>query len=120
CDLLALNRRDFLPMLRETPDLALKLMELLCRRLRQTNEHVEDLAFLDLPSRLAKVLLRLAGPEKRTPVRITQKELGDIIGMSRESTNKQLRAWEDKGWVQLEKGGVLIKNAGALARQTSD
>ncbi len=120
CELLALNRRDFLPMLRETPELALKLMELLCRRLRQTNEHVEDLAFLDLPARLAKVLLRLAGPEKRAPVRITQKALGDIIGMSRESTNKQLRAWEEKGWVELEKGGVLIKNAGALARHASD
>ncbi len=119
CHLLALNRRDFLPMLCETPGLALKVMELLCQRLRQTNEHVEDLAFLDLSGHLAKVLLRLAGPEKRAPVRITQQELSDIICMSRESTNKQLRAWEDKGWVQLEKGGVLIKNADALARHAS-
>jgi CRP/FNR family cyclic AMP-dependent transcriptional regulator len=49
-------------------------------------------------------------------VKITQKELGDFIGMSRESTNKQLRAWHEVGWVHLEKGMVVVTNAAALAR----
>jgi CRP/FNR family transcriptional regulator, cyclic AMP receptor protein len=118
CELLTVDRRDFLPLLREKPDLALRLMELLCQRLRHTSEQVEDLMFLDLPSRLAKVLLRLAGPETHA-IRITQKELGEIIGMSRESTNKQLRAWEERGWVRLEKGGVVITNPAALSRHAS-
>jgi hypothetical protein len=41
-------------------------------------------------------------------VTITQREIGQIIGMSRESTNKQLRMWEDKKWLRLERGGVVV------------
>jgi CRP-like cAMP-binding protein len=117
CELLALDRRDFLPVLREAPELALKLMEVLCERLRQTTEQVEDLMFLDLPGRLAKVLLRLAPPQEGEPVRITQRELGEIVGISRERINKQLRAWQSQRLVDLETGGVIIRDAAALARQ---
>ena len=49
-------------------------------------------------------------------MRITQRELGNIIGMSRESTNKQLRAWEERKWVGLERGGIVLVNAGALRK----
>jgi hypothetical protein len=66
----------------------------------------------DLPSRLAKALMRLvdadtAGlPERK--ITITQKDLGNIIEMTRESTNKQLRIWKDKKWVRLEGNAVVI------------
>jgi CRP-like cAMP-binding protein len=89
----------------------------LCERLRQTTEQVEDLMFLDLPGRLAKVLLRLAPPQEGEPVRITQRELGEIVGISRERINKQLRAWQSQRLVDLETGGVIIRDAAALARQ---
>lgn len=121
CDLLVLDRREFVPVLRQHPDLALKLMELLCARLRRTSEQVEDVMFLDLEGRLAKALLRLAREQGRVGapaamVRITQRELGQIIGMSRESTNKALRDWQRRGWVALVKGGVELRDRAALVR----
>jgi len=114
---MVIDRRDFLPLLKSRPELALKLIEVLCARLRQTSEQVEDTIFLDLPERLAKVLLRLTDHEAEARrVTLTQRELSHIIGMSRESTNKQLRAWESRNWVRLERGGIAILQPDALAR----
>ena len=112
CELFVIERRDFLPVMRKEPEIALKLIEILCSRLRQTTEQAEDVMFLDLPSRLAKTLMRLidantAGIRERK-ISITQKVLGNIIGISRESTNKQLRLWEKKKWIRLERNAVVI------------
>jgi CRP/FNR family transcriptional regulator, cyclic AMP receptor protein len=118
CDLYVIERRDFLPVMRDEPDIALKIIEILCSRLRRTTEQAEELMFLDLPSRLAKALMRLVdedpGGTHERKVAITQKDLGNIIGMSRESTNKQLRLWEDKKWVRLERNAVVILAPGSL------
>lgn len=112
CELMLIDRRDFVPLVKSQPEMALKLIEVLCARLRRTSEQVEDVLFLDLPGRLAKTLLWLAKRSKSSSqgrkVVITQREIGQIIGMSRESTNKQLRLWEQHQWVRLERGGVLI------------
>jgi CRP/FNR family cyclic AMP-dependent transcriptional regulator len=111
CELMQIDRRDFVPLVTQSPDIALKLIEILCGRIRRTSEQVEDMTFLDLPGRLAKTLLWLSAQPGSPPPRkvsITQREIGQIIGMSRESTNKQLREWEDKKWVRLERGGVVI------------
>ncbi|MBL8700608.1 MAG: Crp/Fnr family transcriptional regulator [Alphaproteobacteria bacterium] len=123
CDLLVLDRREFVPLLRSNPDLALRIMELLCARLRRTSEQVEDVMFLHLEGRLAKALLRLSrdqgqGGESARCVAITQRELGQMIGMSRESTNKQLQDWQRNGWVKLVKGGVEIADPTALDAMT--
>jgi CRP-like cAMP-binding protein len=119
CQLMMIDRRDFLPLIRAHPELAVKIIEVLCTRLRHTSEQVEDIVFLDLPGRLAKALLRLAdngdGSSKTPTIAITQKEIGQIIGMSRESTNKQLRDWERRKWIRLERGGIVILQRGALA-----
>jgi CRP-like cAMP-binding protein len=119
CELFVIERRDFLPLVREEPEIALKLIEILCGRLRQTTEQAENLMFLHLPGRLAKALLRLSdgddGACERRVV-VTQKDLGNIIGMSRESTNRQLRIWEEHKWVRLERGGIVILSPQALAR----
>jgi CRP/FNR family transcriptional regulator, cyclic AMP receptor protein len=76
--------------------------------------------FLDLQSRLAKALLRLVdadiGDMRERKISITQKDLGYIIGVSRESTNKQLRLWEDKKWVRLERNAVVILAIDPLAK----
>jgi len=108
-----LDRRDFLPLIRAHPDLAIKIIEVLCTRLRHTSEQVKDIVFLDLPGRRAKALLRLAdngdGSSKTPKIAITQKEIGQIIGMSRESTNKQLRDWERRKWIRFERGGVILQ-----------
>ena len=110
--------------MREEPEIALRLIEILCSRLRRTTEQAEEVMFLDLPSRLAKALMRLvdadtAGMRERK-ISITQKDLGNIIGMSRESTNKQLRMWEDKKWVRLERNAVVILAIDPLAAIVED
>ena len=111
CELATIERREFLQFLRTQPDVMLKFVEILCARLRRTSEQVQDLTFLNLPTRLAKALLRLTGDDPSAPrktVTITQREISQIIGMSRESTNKQLREWEKRGWIRLERGGLAI------------
>ena len=118
CELMVIDRRDFLELVRSQPEIALNIMEVLCARLRHTSEQVEDVLFLDLPGRLAKVLLQLAAKSKRSDagkIAITQREIGQMIGMSRESTNKQLRDWEHRNWVRLERGGIVVLEPDALA-----
>jgi CRP-like cAMP-binding protein len=119
CELIVIERRDFVPFLRDHPDVTLKLLEILCARLRRTSEQVQEVTFLNLPTRLAKALLELTGSgnggAERRKVAITQRELSQIIGRSRESTNKQLRMWEKRGWVSLERGGVSVLAADKLA-----
>src|SRR6185436_6764331 len=100
CELLVVLRRSILALLERRPDAAIGLMHVLCERLRRTNEQVEDLAFLDLEARIAKVLVRLAeengedGPRaKPIGVKISQRALGELVGGSRESVNKHLQDW---------------------------
>ncbi len=124
CELMVIDRRDFIPFLREQPDIALKFIEILCARIRHTSEQVEDVMYLSFPGRLAKTLLQLTGgpeaPAAHRNVRITQRELSSIIGMSRESTNKQLRVWENRKWVRLQRGGIAVLNPTALAKLAAE
>ena len=122
CQLMMIDRRDFLPLIRSYSELAIKIIDVLCARLRHTSAQVEDIVFLDLPGRLAKALLRLASdhekPSANKKITITQREIGQIIGMSRESTNKQLRDWERRKWIKLERGGIVILQHAALTALT--
>jgi CRP/FNR family cyclic AMP-dependent transcriptional regulator len=117
-ELMVIERRDFMPLLEQYPEVAKRSIEILCSRLRRTSEQVEDIIFLGLPHRLAKVLLHLHRKSSvgtsRTPIRITQRELSQMIGVSRESANKQLRDWERRKWLKLERGGVVILAPAAL------
>jgi CRP/FNR family cyclic AMP-dependent transcriptional regulator len=119
CELFVIERRDFLPLVKEEPEIALKMIEILCAKLRRTTEQAENLMFLHLPGRLAKALLRLSDGDGRwceRKVAVTQKDLGNIIGMSPESTSRQLRIWEQQQWVRLEPDGIVILSAKALER----
>ena len=121
CELLVLNRRDFMPILERRPDICLILLRILCQRLRQTSEQVEDVLFRDLQSRIAKALLHLAESTRLNGVsassvglHVSQRELGSIAGGSRESVNKHLQAWHKAGWIDLGKGTIVIRNLTAI------
>jgi CRP/FNR family transcriptional regulator, cyclic AMP receptor protein len=119
CEMFVIERRDFLPLVREEPEIAIKLLEILCGRLRQTTQQVEGVMFLHLPGRLAKALLRLSGGDgvaRQPKIVVTQRDLANTIGMSRESTNRQLRLWAENKWVRLERGGITILSVVALER----
>lgn len=114
-ELVVLSRRDFLPFLERNPKVCIKLLEVLCERLRATSAQVEDFFFLDLRSRLAKRLLAAAGPAAGNgaagdpgTVRLSQHMLASMIGTSREAVNKQLRAWEEAGLIALKRGAITI------------
>ena len=114
------SRDDFVNWVKERPAASLALLETLSLRIRRTNEIVTDLVFLDLPHRLAKHLLSLAashaeGPNARRPrLQVTQAELASILGVSRESVNKQLNQFARDGWITLSRGAVIIDDAEAL------
>ena len=123
CELLVLNRRDFLHLLENRADLCMIMLRILCQRLRQTSEQVEDVMFRHLESRLAKALLQLAEraglhglQSTSVELHVSQRELGSMAGGSRESVNKILQNWHRQGLIDLGKASVLIRDIEALRR----
>jgi CRP/FNR family transcriptional regulator, cyclic AMP receptor protein len=118
CELFVIDRREFLPFVRSQPALAMKFIELLCSRLRWTSDQVEQVILQNLPGRLASALIGLSEKHKLAPagrtIAITQQEISEMVGMTRESINKQLRMWAGRNWVRLEHGAIVVLDAGAL------
>jgi CRP-like cAMP-binding protein len=97
------------------------LIDLLCERLRAADQQMAEFALSPVPVRLAKALLRLATsdgqPVNGRPVErvhLTQRELGNVIGATRESVNKYLRAWQRKGCVRIADRLIVITNRAAV------
>ena len=123
CELLVLNRRDFMPILEKRADICLILLKVLCYRLRQTTEQVEDVLFRHIESRIAKQLLQLSEsaslhshPGLSADLHIPQRELGHIAGCSRESVNKTLHIWQKAGLITLGRGSVMIRDLAEIRR----
>ena len=123
CELLVLQKRDFIPFLERNPAISIRLLRILCERLRRTSAQVEDRTFLSLPARLAKTLLDLAdraGRETtdgmRVDFKMSQKNFGGLLGASRESVNKQLHAWQSDGLLTIGRGFVVLARPEDLAR----
>ncbi|MFC3689601.1 Crp/Fnr family transcriptional regulator [Aquipuribacter hungaricus] len=119
----SLTRDDFVPLL-DQPRVALSLLAALGRRLRRTNEALADLVFSDVPGRVAKALLDLAsrfGRQSEDGVlvahELTQEELAQLVGASRETVNKALADFAGRGWLRLEARAVTILDAERLTRR---
>jgi CRP/FNR family transcriptional regulator, cyclic AMP receptor protein len=126
CVLLTINRSDFLPLLESNASLCLRLLSVLCARLRDANRLVEEIASLSLPVRLGHTLLRLASvhgstanQEMRVGLRLSQKDLGTLVGASREKVNRQLRRWEQQGALVLGRGYLRILKPNLLTADES-
>ena len=95
----------------------MKFIKLLCTRLRWTSDQVEQIILQNLPGRLAGALIRLTEKYKLAPagrtIAITQQEISEMVGMTRESINKQLRVWAGRNWVRLEHGAIVVLDASA-------
>jgi CRP/FNR family cyclic AMP-dependent transcriptional regulator len=124
---LVVERRDFLPFLQRSDDLALRLLALLCERLRNTSVALEEVALLDLPARLARLLTKLAqeygaaGPDGvRIRLKLSQKDLSALIATTRESVNKQLRLWREEGVLDEEGGNIVIRKPEVLSAYMPD
>ena len=122
-ELLTLDRRDFLPFLTRNPEVAVRLMLTLCERMRWTTDQIEDIFLLPITARLAKKLLQMAtahGEDTPAGVRIgarlSQRELGGMLGVSRESINKHLATWQKSGLVRVENGAITVCDRAAVGR----
>ncbi len=119
---LMVTRAEFQSWLAARPTVSRALLESLSLRLRRTNESLADLVFLDLPSRLAKRLLHLAGahhpsgPSAHTRISITQAELASMLGVSRESVNKQLKAFAQEGYISIGRSSLELIDVSGLRR----
>jgi CRP/FNR family cyclic AMP-dependent transcriptional regulator len=112
--LLSIRREAIFATLREEPDSALALLSLLATRLRYTDARVEETALIDLPGRLARVLLQGGA----APITQSQTELARQIGASRERVNKALAKWREEDWITIGASGIRVLNRAALARLT--
>ena len=125
--LLVLERRDFLPFVLNNQDLTARLLAILCERLRRTSVALEDIALFDLPVRLGRVLLKLAEDYGRpTPaglhidMKLSQKDLSNLVAATRESINKQLRTWREAGVLTIDAGYLVLTRAERLRRLVAD
>lgn len=122
--LIHLGHQDLLPFLAGQPEVAQQLLGALARRLRRTNENLADLIFSDVPGRVAKALLDLSARFGRTAedgIRVahdlTQEELAQLVGASRETVNKALADFATRGWLRLEARAVVLLDIERLRRR---
>ena len=117
CSLAILSRRDILAFLDRNPSSWLKIVEVLCHRLRRTDQVLAEVALMQLPTRLAKMMLRITENSSATPaekIRFSQRELASMVGGTRESVNKCLRKWQSSGIVQVSESWIAITDRTAL------
>jgi len=119
CDMVVIQREQFMQLLRHEPELTLHLLHLCCQRVRWTSELIEDSAFLSSAARLAKRLLYLArqhgtDTERGRSLKISQNDLANFLRISRQLVNQLLQDWARDDWVALGRGKVTIVNEEAL------
>jgi CRP/FNR family cyclic AMP-dependent transcriptional regulator len=112
-ELFVLRRADFLSHLEREPKVAVKLIQLLCQRIRWMSERMEESVLQPLPVRLARRLCALAS-DYGSEVHISQEQLGIFVGAARESVNRQLQLWRKDGIVDLQRGRILLQNMARL------
>jgi CRP/FNR family cyclic AMP-dependent transcriptional regulator len=116
CELVSLSRAQLFDRIEKHPPLARAMIELLCARLRWVSGELGDQAFLGIEARLAKRLLFLSGTMSDSSgwIPISQAELAEFLGATRESVNKTLNDWRSRGIIAIRRGGLHIDNPGAL------
>jgi CRP/FNR family cyclic AMP-dependent transcriptional regulator len=123
--LASLDHADLSAWLLEQPEGAALLLRVLARRLRLSNEAISDLVFTDVPGRVAKALLDLASRFGRPTDDgatflqhgLTQEELAQLVGASRETVNKALADFATRGWIRLDGRAVLIFDRARLEQR---
>ncbi|MCA0436438.1 MAG: Crp/Fnr family transcriptional regulator [Austwickia sp.] len=124
-ELIGMGNESLHEYLKDRPAVSLALLGALARRLRRTNDSVADLVFTDVPGRVAKALLDLAGRFGRPAEEgvlvahdLTQEELAQLVGASRETVNKALADFASRGWLKLEARAVLLMDVERLQRRS--
>ena len=113
--LLVIERRQFMPFLAKNQDLTARMLAVLCERLRSTSLALEQIALFDLEARLARLILKLAADYgkpttdgTRIELKLSQRDISNLVAASRESVNKQLAEWRDGGVLTFENGYIIL------------
>jgi CRP-like cAMP-binding protein len=121
---LIVYREYFMEIIEKSPTILLNMAAVLSRRLRATDELIRSLAFFDVYGKVARVLLTLATEKGRSTehgmvidLRLTQQELAELAGMSRETMTRTLRAFQHAGVVRIESGVITILSIDMLRRE---
>jgi CRP-like cAMP-binding protein len=121
----SLSHEKVIPWLKQNPEVSLQLLARLSQRLRRTNEAVGDLVFSDVPGRVAKALIDLGDRFGKTTSEgllvnhdLTQEELAQLVGASRETVNKALADFAGRGWLKLDGRSVLITDVERLGKRS--
>ncbi len=118
-ELFVVRRPDLVSLIEREPKLATHLIALLCQRLRWTSELIEEAAFLSVHGRLARRLLKLAdehgtAEQGVVTLRISQADLAGFITVSRQIVNQYLQQWRKRGWIELGRGRIVLKDAAGI------
>ena len=123
--LAGLKHENLRKVIQRSPEVSAQLLQALARRLRRTNENLADLVFSDVPGRVAKALLDLADRFGRPATdgilvahELTQEELAQLVGASRETVNKALAEFVQRGWIRLEARAVVILDTPRLQQRS--
>jgi len=109
-----MSRADIERLMRERSEVALRMIEVLGRRLALCEARLEEMAYRSVPARIAAVLMRLSQGQEGGVVSITHQELGDMIGALRESVTKVLDDFQRDGLVELGRGRVTLRDVAGL------
>ncbi len=109
-----MSRTDLERLMLEKPQVALRMIEVLCQRLAEYEARLEEIAYRSIPARIAAVLLRLSQGQQSAAMQITHQELGDMIGALRESVTKVLDEFQRAGLVELSRGCVILRDVAGL------
>jgi CRP/FNR family transcriptional regulator len=123
--LAGLRHDNLRKVIQSTPEVSIQLLRALAQRLSKTNESLADLVFSDVPGRVAKALLDLADRFGR-PANdgllvahdLTQEELAQLVGASRETVNKALAEFVQRGWIRLENRAVVVLDLQRLRQRS--
>lgn len=123
-EVLCLRRDDFIDAIKKHPEICIKMMIDLSRRLRKSNQHIENLVFKDVCSRLAKMLMSQAdatGISRDNSVFLqleySRTEMANLIGTTRETLTRALKTLQGMGFLKVKQKTILITNAEGLKQR---
>ena len=119
--LIVIRRESFLRLLEGDAGLAVHVLELVCRKLRWTTDMVHEATLMSVPGRLARRLLHLTRThgevvDGRMSLEMSQADLANFLGVSRQIVNQSLQTWRDAGWIDLKRSTIVLRDQEALER----
>jgi CRP/FNR family transcriptional regulator, cyclic AMP receptor protein len=117
--LIVLRREDFRKRVEQSPSVAWQLLSELSRRLRRADDKIGGLVLLDVPGRIARLLLDLSEESGTDQIEksLTHQTIAQMIGASRETVSRAMKEFQDSGWIAVERRRISLANRGALEQR---